>query len=113
MLPAPKSWPIKNEIWPRLAVLAQSNRILNTDPEPALRLCDKKVQKDIADIGVPGSDRFHVGNDVIEQFRSPIQEPELAKLVILLDAEAVKVGMLVCAHLMPSFLNRSLSASSV
>ena len=66
MLTTPHARPIKNEIWPRLAVLAQSNRILNTDSEPALTSRNEEVQKDVADIGVPGADRLHVSNNALK-----------------------------------------------
>ena len=89
------------------------DRILDTDSKPASGLLVKKVGKNIADIGVPRADGFHVDNNAVKKFGPLLQETELTQLVVLLDAEAVKSGLLDGAHLMPSFLKRSFNASSV
>lgn len=54
--------------------------------------------KDIANIGVPRADRFHVGDDALEQFGPLIQETKLAEFVILLGGESVD-GLLDDIHL--------------
>ena len=72
------------------------------------RPANQYVQKNIADIGMPGADRFHVDDDAIQQFGPPIQEAEFTKLVILLETEAVKTrGLFLCkAQPVFPFLNR-------
>jgi hypothetical protein len=50
--------------------------------------------KNIADVGVPRADGFHVDDNAVENLGPLLQETELTQLVILLEAEAVKLGLL-------------------